>query len=295
MNTIDFSTLPPPSVVETLDFERILSEMKADLVSREPSFTALVESDPAIKILEVCAYREMIVRARVNDAAKSVLLAYAAGADLDNLAAFYNVARKMITPAIDTTIPPTPAVMESDDALRRRVLLALDGLSTAGAANAYVFHALSVPGVKDASVIGPPTIAPGEVHVYVLPEDAASAPATVLAVAAALNKDTVRPLTDKVSVFAGTVSDYEIRATLYLYAGPDAQTVLANACAKAAAFAADNFRLGRDITLSGTYAALHVPGVQRVELASPVTTIVNSPAQCSRCGNIVLTLGGRDD
>lgn len=90
---IDLSQLPAPSVVEPLDYEQILGAMLADLKTRDPSFTALVESDPAYKILEVAAYRELLIRQRVNDAGRSVMLAYAHGSDLDHLGALMGVVR----------------------------------------------------------------------------------------------------------------------------------------------------------------------------------------------------------
>lgn len=61
---VDLSQLPAPSVVETLDFETILQAMLDDLLARDPDFSALVESDPAYKILEVAAYRELLLRQR---------------------------------------------------------------------------------------------------------------------------------------------------------------------------------------------------------------------------------------
>ena len=109
--TIDLSTLPPPSVVETLDFEAILAAMLADLQARDPAFTALVESDPAYKILEVCAYRELLIRQRVNDAARATMLAYATGADLEQIGALFGVTRLTITEADEEAVPPVPAVM----------------------------------------------------------------------------------------------------------------------------------------------------------------------------------------
>jgi phage-related baseplate assembly protein len=90
---VDLSQVPSPAVVEQLDFETILQAMLSDLISRDPTFNALVESDPAYKILEVAAYREVIIRQRVNDAAHAVMLAYAIGPDLDQLGANYGVQR----------------------------------------------------------------------------------------------------------------------------------------------------------------------------------------------------------
>ena len=46
------------------------------------------------------AYRELLIRQRVNDAARGVMLATASGTDLDNLAANFNVERLLITPAV---------------------------------------------------------------------------------------------------------------------------------------------------------------------------------------------------
>ena len=44
---IDLSQLPAPSLIEELSYERILSEMAADYLERNPD-TTLLESDPAM-------------------------------------------------------------------------------------------------------------------------------------------------------------------------------------------------------------------------------------------------------
>ncbi len=62
-----------------------------------------------MKLLQENAYREVIWRQRVNEAARAVMLAYAAGSDLDQIGANANLARLVITPADDATFPPTPA------------------------------------------------------------------------------------------------------------------------------------------------------------------------------------------
>ena len=142
-SAIDLSQLPSPEVVETLDYENILAEMLNDLRQRDSSFSALVESDPAYKILEVAAYRETIIRARVNDGAKAVMLAYATGKDLEHIGARYGVYRQLLTPADPDAIPPVEAVYEQDEELRRRIQLALEGLSVAGPQGAYIYHSLS--------------------------------------------------------------------------------------------------------------------------------------------------------
>ncbi|MGE9120724.1 baseplate assembly protein, partial [Escherichia coli] len=52
---------------------------------------------------------------------------------------------------------------------------------------------------------------------------------------------------------------------------------------------------GRDIRLSAIYAALHVEGVQRVELTSPQADIVLSKSQASNCTEYQITIGGSDE
>lgn len=127
---IDLSKLPAPELVEELDFETIFDEMLAKLQELDPTFDALVESDPAYQILQVCAYREMGIRQRVNDAAKARMLAYATGSDLDHVGA-------------DRQPPVIRLEGETDEAFRERIALAPEGWSTAGPRGAYEFHSRS--------------------------------------------------------------------------------------------------------------------------------------------------------
>lgn len=267
---IDLSTLPAPAVVEVLSFETILAQMVADLQARDPAFTALVESDPAFKILEVAAYRETLLRARVNDASKGVMLAYATGADLDNLAALLNVSRKILSPADPSTLPPTPAVMESDADLRVRAQLAMEGVSTAGPSGSYAYHAMSVTSIKDVAVAGPPTVSPGNVRVTVLSRTASSSvgasSAELSAVNAILNSEDVRPLTDAVTVQAATVVPYTLNITLNVLSGWDATVTKAQAEARILAYAESVRRVGFDVRVSGIYGAAFVAGVESVVL-----------------------------
>lgn len=292
---VDLSQLPAPAIVEPLDFETILGAMLLDLQARDMSFTALVESDPAFKILEVAAYRELVLRQRVNEAARGVMLAYALGADLDNLAALLGVVRLTIDPGNPSALPPVPPTLESDADLRRRVQLSIEGFSVAGPSGAYVFYALSADAdVLDASATSP---APGDVLVSILSRTGnGAAPAPLIAkVDAVLSAEDVRPLCDSVLVQSATIVNYQITATLRFFAGPDRSVVMAAAQAAVEAYAAAQRRIGRDVTLSGIFAALHQPGVQRVDLVAPANNIVISTTQASFCTAIALTDGGIDD
>jgi phage-related baseplate assembly protein len=186
--------------------------------------------------------------------------------------------------------------MEADSDFRYRITLALEGLSTAGPQGSYLYHALKSNSVKDATIVGPPTVAPGNVLVSLLGTtgNGAVSTAVINEVAAILNDQDVRPLTDAVTVQSATIVNYQITATLYTFPGPDSAVVMATAQASAQKFATDNHRVGRDIPLSAVFAALHVPGVQRVVLTSPSASITNNHAQAPFCTAINLTYGGTD-
>ncbi len=286
---IDMSTLPAPAVVEALDFESIYAAALADFKVRMPEWTAELESDPVLKLLEVFAYREMLIRARVNEAARSVMLAYATGADLDQISALFNVSR------LDG---------ESDVRLRLRAQQGFSALGAAGPEQAYRAHALGVSNaILDVSVTSG---APGRVDVCVLgyeidaadavteAEAAAGAilfsnvtvadgeaiivarnnSALLNAVISALSAETVRPLTDHVVVFAPIIKQTTIVASLSVYRGPDPSTVLAQAQAELSAYLSRIRVLGYDMTRAGIIAALAVPGVQNVVLETPADDLV---------------------
>jgi phage-related baseplate assembly protein len=290
--SINLSQLPAPQVLQAVDFETVLADMLAELRQRDPVFDALVESDPAYKILEIAAFYRTLAIQQVNDAARAVMPAYATGADLDHIAARYAVERLVIEPGDPQALPPVQPVLESDDALRRRMFLAFEGLSTAGPMGAYVFHALGAdPDVGDASVQSP---APGEVLVTVLSRSGDGAAPTVLlaAVDAALNADDVRPLTDLVTVQSAEILTYNVQAVLTVLPGPDSAVVREAAECAALAYASQQRRLGADITLSGLYAALHQPGVQNVTLVSPAADIAVSASQAAFCTAVTVSIGG---
>ncbi|MBQ4761510.1 MULTISPECIES: baseplate assembly protein [Pectobacterium] len=302
MAMIDLSQLPAPAVVEELDYEAIYTERKAVLLSLYPedqraavARTLTLESDPLVKLLQENAYRELIWRQRVNEAARAVMVAYAQGDDLDQLGANFSVARLVITPADDSTLPPTPALMESDSDFRLRIQQSFEGLSVAGSVGAYQYHGRSADGrVADVSVISP---SPASVTVSVLSRegDGSASPELVAIVATALNGEDVRPVADRVTVQSAAIVPYEIDATLYLYRSPEAEPVRAAAEQRLKAYISAQHRLGRDIRRSAIYAALHVEGVQRVELTTPAADIVLTAAQASYCSGYRLGVGGADE
>lgn len=294
-SAIDLSQLPAPDVIEQLDFETILAEMLDSLRARDPSYTSTVESDPAYKVLEVAAYRELLLRQRVNDAARAVMLAYARGADLDHIGANYDVERLMIDPGDPDAVPPVPPTYESNDEYRRRIQLSPEGYTTAGSEGSYVFHALGADGdVKDAQAVSP---IPGHVTVYVLSRTGnGAAPGTLLGIVDdALNAETIRPMTDNVSVQSAAIVEYTVTAELVMYPGPDSEVVRSAAEAALVKYVEGVHRIGYDVTLSGIYSALHQPGVQRVELAAPLANIAIDDGEASYCTAVAVTVAESTD
>jgi phage-related baseplate assembly protein len=292
--TVDLSKLPAPNVVEVVNFEDILAAMLADyqarMVAAGQPFTALVESDPAFKQLETAAYREVIQRQRINDAAKAVMLPYALGTDLDNIGANFDVERLLLDAGDATATPPVPPTYEADDDFRRRIQLSFEGYSTAGSEGSYVFHALSADGnIRDVSVTSP---SPGQVSVYVLAKtgNGTATDEMISNVVAALNADQVRPMTDQVSVFSANIVNYQVTANLVLYPGPDSSVVQQAALDAVTAHVASIAKMGLDVSISGILAQLHQPGVQDVQLTSPAANIAISPSQASNCTAITLTV-----
>ena len=319
--TINFATLPAPEIVEELNYELILTSMIQDLKARDPSYTEILESDPGVKIMEVCAARELILRQRVNDAVRATLLRFASRGDLDNLAAFYNVARLN---------------GEDDSAFRLRVIDRIRGSSSAGPAEWYRYHAMTVsPAIRDAFVWSP---APGEVEVVILSGEGEEAevatgtdldllggrwgilrlqgendasyrervlaevaagggygtasPALIEEVNAVVTAPSIRSVTDTVHVASAEVLEVDVTADVWLYA--DTPISVFNSLQQRLESAFDAIAgLGWDATPSWITAQLHPAGVQRIELYAPAEVVKVTPRQAPRLGAISLNFAGR--
>ncbi len=297
-NIIDLSQLPAPNVVETLDYERILETRKARYLAlfaqedRDAVAKALaLESEPLVITLQENAEREVILRQRINDAARSVLLAFAGGADLEHIAAEYGVSRLVIRPADPTAVPPVEAAYESDDELRERAQLAWEGLSTAGPRDGYVFHALTADGqVADAAATSPE---PCDVLICVLARDGdGTAPAELLdKVRAKLNDEDTRPMGDRLTVQSSSIITYSVRAMLHMKGeGPGRSVALEAATRACRAYVNRPRRAGVSVWRSAINAALHVEGVAHLDLIEPADNLVLDPTQAATCVAVEVTI-----
>lgn len=299
---VDLSKLAPPQVIEALNYEQLLAERKEAFIALYPEAERefwrarlSLESEPITKLLEENCYLQILERDRINNAALATMLAYATGADLDVIAANFNVARKTIQEANNQVTPPIAAIYEDDTSLRLRAQLAFEGLSVAGPRAAYVFHGLSAHSdVADISVVSP---TPAHVVVTVLSRQGQGAAAedVLNAVRARLNDDNIRPIGDRVTVQSAVIRPYQISAKLHIYRSPEYEPIKQAAQTNLEKYTEERHRLGRDISLSGIYAALHIEGVQRVELLEPKADIALTNDKASYCTAINLELVTSDD
>ncbi|MDW8337108.1 MAG: baseplate J/gp47 family protein [Tepidimonas sp.] len=314
MSVIDLSRLPPPAVVETLDYEAILASLKADLAERMPELAPVLqlESEPLVKLLQVAAWRELVLRQRINDAARAVMLPWAVGADLDNLAARYDLVR----------LPG-----EDDERLRSRVLIGYHALSAAGSAASWRLRAMSVS--TDIRQVDVWADRPGRVKVCLLarvevdasalsteqaaiglslfgrhPQHDAPSPkrwrvaqpsdAIVVQVAQALLAEDVRPLSVEVDVTLADVVPVTVQATLIHPPGPDGALLAAQARARVQALAAQAaFRV--DLTRAQLIAALMGDGIRDVILTAPAADVSAGHGQIAAITDVALTTEARHD
>lgn len=248
-------------LIEPLSFEEILSQMKEELVRRDASFTALEESDPAIKILEIAAWRELLLRQMINEAAKSNLLKFATGKNLDTLAEFYGVERQE---------------GEDDERFRKRVKAKIVGWSTGGSKEHYRYHAMSADiRVKDALV---ESKVPGSVQISILSTELSTGSEELInIVREKVNQDNVRVLTDTIEVVGCNIIEIDIHSKISIRSPDVIETVKKQFIEK---FESTK-RLGWSVTKSWIIANLFVEGVENVELIEPKEDVVVLGNECA--------------
>lgn len=298
MATVDLAQLPPPQIIEVLDFEVILADVKAVMIAAFPdeqqasvAAALKLESEPLTILAQVIAYRELMLRQRINEGAAACMLSHSVSTDLDNLAGNLNTERLVRIPATETT----DAEMESDTALRLRAQSAFEGLSVAGPTGAYEYFAKSASGkVADARATSP---SPAVVVVSILSTegDGTASDELIATVNDTLSADDKRPVADRLTVQSAEIVNYEIDALLYLYPGPESEPILSAADDALRAWLAEQGKIGRDVARSAIMAALHVQGVQRVVLLNPPEDIMIDDTQAARCISHIINVGGTDE
>jgi phage-related baseplate assembly protein len=283
---LDLSRLAAPEVIQTVSYEAILAERLADLKERWPDLdTTGLETEPAVILQQEDAYRETLTRAAINDAARSVMLPFATGGNLDNLAVFYGIRRLLLQAATDSA----PAVYESDDDLRVRVQLAPEALPYAGmTGGGYRSLALRVaPSVKDVYTVKRDG---GRVDVVLLGRTGSGTVASgvVSDVYTAFQDDAATQLTDVISVMAATITSYALNVKLYMRLGPDPAAVRASALAAINAYVTSRHKIAQPVYGQMIEAMASVGGVERAAVQS-FTDINPGSYGAAYCTGVTIT------
>lgn len=307
LDLIDMSSVPVPDVIEVPDFEARLEQIRAAFVALKPEYAEVLqlESEPINKLLELAAYREILLIQRINDSTRANILASAYGNDLEALASRYKIQRLEVSPGDSEAIPPVAAVLEDDEGLRRRVQLAFDGLNTAGSIDAYVYHALAADGrVQDAYADSPH---PTEIVLTLLSREGTGAASTELLESVRLQfgltadgtaariASKIRPQGDRLTVNSAEIILYQVTAKIVLQPGPSQSAVMNSAQRAIRSYVDGQHRLGAGVTLSGIHRALHQPGAQNVFITSPPLDIQPDHYQAAYCTGITLNYELRED
>ena len=184
---------------------------------------------------------------------------------------------------------------ESDAAFYERMRESVETYSTAGPLGGYEYFAKSASAlIADVKATSPK---PGEVDVRVLLTGGELPGEEILKeVLDILNADTVRPLTDHVTVAAPQAVPYNIDVTYYTQEGGalSADTIAADVAAAVKSFQKwQAEKMGRDVNPSRLIALLMQTGVKRVEVRSPVFATVADNA-VAQVGTVSVVNGGAE-
>lgn len=279
----DLSGLGTPEIIEELDYEALVEARKSLIIEKAGDFGLAydvegLETDPAMILAQSEAYRELVQRARANDIARDNYLYFARGAAVDHHAAFYDVIRM---------------AGESDDRLKLRTILAIQGRSTGGTAPRYRRLALEASiSVADAVVYTDGKTPLIYVAIFASNETGVASQSLINTVQAHLDHERRRMTSDRIIVRGAVVEVVDVTASLTLLPDTSADLVtqmqqsLPADWSKAAG-------LGRDLTLDWLTCYLMRSGVHSVSIAAPAADVVMQPFEAVRIGNVSLTVAGR--
>lgn len=288
--------LPVMKVLEAVSTEKILSNRMAQLVSiwkgHDPPNGAqydvgALEFDP-IRINQECnTYFELLLRDRVNQACRSITLAFAVGSDLDAIASRY-----------PGGVPRLPD--EADNRYRRRVWLSVNPLSPHGTAESYQYWALTaLDGIlRDASAIKIRTALEENPVITVSclssnPTDPRPTNEQIIAIRSYILDQTRMAMTDVISVKAPKIKQTPYHLRVWLYPGPDKDSVMTNVRANIAALIEAQYWLGFDHTQMAIMAAGAVSGVSDIDILEPAEDIHIEVDWVVRVTEVIIEYAGR--
>lgn len=193
----------------------------------------------------------------------------------------------------NTTKTSGGADLESDESLAERIFLAPSGYSVAGPDDAYKYWTKTYSQtIGDVKVTSPN---PVEVEIRFIMTNGELPTKTVIdGVAAYLQDENIRPLTDKVTVLAPETVKFNIAFTYYVNLSDQSKagTIQAEVAQAVADYIEWQTRtIGRDINPSELMKRIVAAGAKRAEITSPVFTTVPDTS-VARIETQTVTYGG---
>lgn len=301
---LELDQLPPMRVLEILNSEGLINARMAKFVElwklHDPPAGAAydvenLEFDPVRIVQELGAFFELLLRDRVNQAAKSVTTAFASGTDLDAIASRY-----------PGGVPRLAG--ETDDRYRMRIWLSANTLSPHGIYENYVFWALTAdPTLRDVTAAakrGTPnvtvTIMKDGAPITTTNDGLGIGPypnptpllSTIDAVRKYIEHDARKALTDVVTVRPPKLRHIDYKVRFFLYPGWD-QLNLTKALYTSMANLLEKQRwLGYSHTQAAVEAALMTSGVFNVIVDEPQDTLIE-PHELVLVDSVTLSYAGR--
>lgn len=291
MTAVDLPLLPLPAVIEEAQSVAIADAMRqrfldaAEALGVDAREEMIVAGTPGNVLIEGQAYRETLIRARINGVYRSRLVYFAQGADLDHVGEDHGLER---------------LTDETDAAFRERIRIHNRGQSAAGPDDWWRKHALEADvRVVDVAVrrttfpIPGPSEQRGAIRLYlVTTTDDPMAVAAILAnVRAVVGSTAVRGTTTSVTVEMAEQITVSLAADVWMYPDAAAGAFAALEPALRAAWAAEQ-RLGWAPSLSWISAQLQRSGVHSVAITAPAAAPLVAAYQVATLGTVTLTNRG---
>ncbi|ENN91146.1 baseplate J/gp47 family protein [Bartonella bovis] len=266
-----------PEIIPELSIEEIRAACLENLKQLLPNYTPL-ESDPAVKIIEVASYREFLLRQRINEAARNTVLDFATGEFLDALGEWHGVER---------------LEGESDDSYRERIKLRIRAGKGGGTEPYYRYFALSADSrVKDAIIYRKgknPTI---HVAIFGENEQATASEDLLQRVKEVLTDKSVIMTNDTIEVHAAVTTVVDLEADVWLLPEISLEILTQMEANLRTAWKKEQ-ALGRELSLSWWISKLMISGVQKVVAVTPTDDIAVSSEEILAIGKVTLNFKGR--
>jgi phage-related baseplate assembly protein len=293
----EFLNLPKPVAIESTDSATIIARNLDAFKLLAPEYESFLDSDPAVKVLQQVSAGEKFILDSLNSVYERTFVQFATGSDLDLMASKETLTRLVIQEGDTSVFPEIEEILETDEALRRRIFLAIQAKNYNSDAY-YALKALGVVGVKDVYVISED---PGEVSVYILATAGSGVPGSPLldAVEAAITAEAVRDNTLVLNVLPITLKNVSVYANVYLTPTADI-TVFNNLETDYTSQFAAYRKIGLDFPVSQSYRFLMKDGVHRVELFSdalrtvPLATVTANANEIVNLVTIDTVFSGRE-